>query len=29
MDMEDGMPDNSIIRESVRLYKEEVELSFK
>lgn len=27
--LEDGMPDNSIIRESIRLYKEEVELSFK
>ncbi len=29
MDLQNGMPDNSIIRESVRLYKEEVELSFQ
>ncbi len=29
MNMAHGMPDNSIIRESVRLYKEEVELSFE
>lgn len=29
LDMLDGLPDNAIIRESVRLYREEVELSFQ
>jgi len=26
-DLQDGFPDNPIVRESVRLYKDEVELS--
>jgi len=28
-DMKDGMPDNTIIDESIRLYKEEMEMAFK
>jgi hypothetical protein len=28
-DLNDGMPENAIIDESIRLYKEEVDLAFK